>query len=245
MSAVIINTIAIIAGSLIGFLLRRGIPEKITDSLMQALGLCTVIIGVQGCLEEKNILILIINICLGLVIGELTDADGHVNRFAERVTARFVSQKEAGGEGDSSSARLAEAFVTSCLIMNVGAMVIVGSLDAGLRADYTMLYTKSLLDFISGIMMTAAMGIGVMGSAIFTLVFQGGIVLLAEYIAPYMSNGLITEMSCTGSLIIVALGMNMVGITKIKVINYIPALFVVPVVLWAEKIVYEIIDLFF
>lgn len=114
--------------------------------------------------------------------------------------------------------------------MNVGAMVIVGSLNAGLRADFAMLYTKSLLDFIAGIMMAAVMGIGVMGSGIFTLFFQGGIVLLAQYIAPFLSDQLVTEVSCTGSLLILALGLNMLEVTKIKVLNYLPALAVVPVV---------------
>ncbi|MGM9539398.1 DUF554 domain-containing protein [Anaerovibrio sp.] len=228
MFAVIVNTLAIVAGSLIGLLLRRGLPEKLTAALMQGLGLCTVLIGVQGAVRESNILIMIVSVVLGLLIGESCDADGRVNRFAERLMSRFA---KGGGEAD----RIANAFVTSCLIMNVGAMVIVGSLDAGLRGDYTMLYTKSLLDFISGIMMTAAMGIGVMGSAVFTLVFQGAIVLLAEFVAPFISDYIIQEMSCTGCLIILALGLNMLELTKIKVINYLPALVAVPLVAYAAR----------
>ena len=105
---------------------------------------------------------------MGIVIGELLDVDGHINRAAERLTSRF------SGKGKGEGAKIAQAFVTSCLIMNVGAMTIVGSLDAGLRGNFSMLYTKSLLDLISGIPMAAAMGVGVMGSALFTLVFQGG-----------------------------------------------------------------------
>ena len=154
MFAVIVNTVAIILGSALGLCLSRGLPKSLTDALMEALGLCTILIGIQGAIKEENILLLIVAIVVGVLIGEAIDLDGKVNRFAERVTRRFNK------EGTTDSARIANAFVTSCLIMNVGAMVIVGSLDAGLRADYTMLYTKSLLDFISGIMMTAAMGIG-------------------------------------------------------------------------------------
>ncbi|MCI7613704.1 MAG: DUF554 domain-containing protein [Selenomonadaceae bacterium] len=228
MFAVIVNTLAIVAGSLIGLLLRRGLPERLTGALMQGLGLCTVLIGVQGAIQESNILVMIVSVVLGILIGEAVDADGHVNRFTERLLSRF-----AGGGGESG--RLANAFVTSCLIMNVGAMVIVGSLDAGLRADYAMLYTKSLLDFISGIMLTAAMGIGVMGSAVFTLLFQGGIVLLAEFIAPFVSDYIVQEMACTGCLIILALGLNILELTKIKVINYLPALAVVPFVAYAFR----------
>ena len=189
---------------------------------MQALGICTVVIGAQGAVAEPNILIMIVSAVIGVFIGEWLDLDGRINRFTERLTSRFAG----GGEG----ARIANAFITSCLIMNVGAMVIVGSLNAGLRADFAMLYTKSLLDFIAGIMMAAVMGIGVMGSGIFTLFFQGGIVLLAQYIAPFLSDQLVTEVSCTGSLLILALGLNMLEVTKIKVLNYLPALAVVPVV---------------
>ena len=228
MFAVWVNTAAIVVGTLAGLLLRRGISEALSDALMKGLGLCTIVIGMKGSLQEENILVLTVCIVVGIVIGETLDWDGHVNRFAERVAARF-----AGGEGEAS--KIAQAFVTSCLIMNVGAMVIVGSLQAGLSHDYAMLYTKSLLDLVSGVMMAAAMGVGVMGSAVFTLVFQGCIVLLAQFIAPFMSEALIHELSCTGSLMILAIGLNMIGLTKFKVINFIPALLVVPL---AVAIVY-------
>ena len=223
MFAVIVNTLAITVAVFIGLLLRKGLPEHISSSIIKALGLCTVVIGVQGAIKEDNILIMIISVVIGLTIGEALDADGRVNRFTDRILKK--------GSPKANSSRLTEAFITSCLIMNVGAMVIVGSLDAGLRADYTMLYTKSLLDFISGIMMTAAMGVGVLGSAIFTFFFQGSIVLLAEYLAPYLSEAIINEMSCNGGLLILAIGLNMLGLTKFKVINYLPTLLVAPIVL--------------
>ena len=191
---------------------------------MQALGICTVLIGIQGAVSEKHVLLLIISVVIGVIIGEWGDWDGHVNRWAEKVTVACTKSGDAAG--------IANAFVTSCLIMNVGAMVIVGSLAAGLAEDYTMLYTKSLLDFVSGIMLSAAMGSGVMGSAVFTLIFQGGIVLLAQYIAPFCSPLLIEELSHTGSLLILAIGLNMIGLTKFKVLNYVPALLVIPFALW-------------
>ncbi len=224
MFAVFVNTIGIILGSLAGCCFRRGISKEMNYVLMQALGLCAVVIGIQGAIKEDNILIMIISAVTGVFIGQYVDVDGLVNKFTARIMSRF-----AKGEGDT--AKLVNAFVTSCLIMNVGAMVIVGSLDAGLRGDYTMLYTKSLLDTIAGVMMTAAMGIGVMGSAFFTLFFQGGIVLLAEQVATYLSDYVIQEISCTGCLIILALGTNMLELTNIKVINYLPALVMVPLVI--------------
>ena len=139
MWAVIVNTIAIIAGTTVGLLLRRGLPDSITDAVMKALGLCTIVIGIQGTIVEQNILLLIVATVIGVAIGEAGDIDGHVNRWTEKLTSRFTG----AGEG----AKVANAFITSCLIMNVGAMTIVGSLDAGLVGDFDMLYTKSLLDF--------------------------------------------------------------------------------------------------
>ena len=209
-------------------MLKKGIPEKVSQAIMEALGVCTLVIGIQGVIIEPDILIMISSVVSGVLLGELFDFDGHINRFTEKITSRFA--------GEGQGAKIANAFVTSCLIMNVGAMVIVGSLNAGLREDYAMLYTKSLLDFVAGIMMAAVMGIGVMGSGIFTLLFQGSIVILAEYIAPFLSDQIVMEISCTGSLLILVLGLNMIGLTKIKVLNYLPALIIVPLAVWAGKL---------
>lgn len=222
---------AIIVGSAIGLCLKKGISKPVADVILKAMGLCTIVIGVQGAIAEANILIMIISVVIGVFIGECLDADTRIKRMAERLTNHFASK----GEG----AKVANAFVTSCLLMNVGAMVIVGSLDAGLRADFTMLYTKSFLDFIAGIMMAAVMGGGVMLSAGFTMLFQGSIVMLAQYIAPFLSDQVIKELSCTGCLLILAIGLNMIEVTKIKVINYIPALLVVPAVVWVMNIIFN------
>lgn len=224
MWAVIVNTLAIVAGCAIGLLVRRGLPERVTDAILKALGLITVVIGVQGTVDEPNILVMIVSCVVGVGVGEALDIDGHVNRWAERLTSRFAG----AGEG----AKAARAFITSCLVMNVGAMTIVGSLNAGLGVGYEMLYTKSLLDFTSGIIMTAAMGPGVAGSAAFTLVFQGAIVLLAGAIAPFMTDALVTELACTGSLMILATGLNMLEVCDLKILNYVPGLLVVPLAMW-------------
>jgi uncharacterized protein len=221
MIAVVINVLAIIFGCALGLFLKRGIPESMSDALMKGLGLCTLIIGIQGAIKEQNIILLIIAVVAGIFIGELKDWDGNVNRSVKNILVKLHAT------GDSQ--KIAEAFVTACLVMNVGAMVIVGSLNAGLSKDYAMLYTKSLLDFISGIMLGATLGIGVMGAAVFTFVFQGAIVVFSSYIAPYMSTGLIAEINCTGCLMIVAIGLNMLNLTQLKVINFLPSLLIVPV----------------
>lgn len=227
MIGVIVNVVAIIAGTLIGLLVRRGLPDRMSSVLMKGLGLCTLVIGIQGAVAEPNVLVMIVSIVVGLAVGEALRIDERVNAWANRLTGRFV--------GEGKGARLAEAFVTSCLVMNVGAMTIVGSLDAGLTGDCNMLYTKSLLDFVAGIMMGATMGPGVLGSALFTLVFQGGIVLAAGVVAPLASEAVITELSCTGSVLILAIGLNLLEICDLKVLNYIPALVVSPLIIGAMQ----------
>ena len=222
MFAVIVNTVAVIVGSIVGMLLKKGIPENIKDAVMKGIGLCTIYIGISGALKGENTLVLIISIALGVVIGEMCDLDGKLNHFAERLEARFRKP------GDKIS--IAEGFVTASLLFCVGAMTIVGSLNAGLSGDYEMLFTKSTLDLISACVFASALGIGVLFSAGFVFVFQGAIVLTAQFAAPYLSDYVIAEMTCAGSVLIMALGLNIIGLTNFKVMNYIPAIFI-PIVL--------------
>lgn len=223
MFGVLVNTGTVLLGSLIGLLCKKGIPERLSGAVMTAIGLCTVAIGVTGLLEGENTLVLIISMVLGVLLGELLDIDGHVNDLVEKVAGK------AAGAG--KAAQISQGFITACLLFCIGAMTIVGSLNAGLRGDNEMLLTKSLLDFISSMMLAATLGIGVLFSAAFVLIFQGAIVLLAQFLAPVLSEACIAELTCAGSLMILALGLNIVGITKIKVINFLPALLLVPLVL--------------
>lgn len=118
--------------------------------------------------------------------------------------------------------------MTASLLFCVGAMTIVGSLQAGLTGDCEMLYTKATLDLISSCVLSASLGIGVLLADIFVLVFQGGLVLLAGFIAPFLTDYAIGEMTCAGSVLIIALGLNLIGVTKIKVANYLPVILIPP-----------------
>ena len=222
MFGVLVNTATVLIGSLIGLLCKKGIPDRLSSTVMKAIGLCTIAIGISGLLDGENTLVLIISIVLGVLIGELLDLDGRVNRLVERVAGRTA--------GEGKATQISQGFITACLLFCIGAMTIVGSLDAGLRGDHEMLLTKSLLDFISSIMLSATLGIGVLFSAAFVLLFQGGIVLLAQVLAPVLSENCVAELTCAGSLMILALGFNIIGITKFKVINFLPALLLVPLV---------------
>lgn len=220
MFSVLVNTFTVILGSIIGLVCKKGIPDRLSNAVMTGIGLCTMVIGITGVLSGSNTLVLILSIVLGVIVGELLDLDGRVNGLVEKVAAKTA--------GEGKAAQISQGFITACLLFCIGAMTIVGSLNAGLKGDHEMILTKSLLDFISSIMLSATLGIGVLFSAVFVLVFQGGIVLLAQYLAPLLSDAVVNELTCAGSLMILALGLNIMGITKIKVINFIPALLIVP-----------------
>lgn len=221
MLGVFVNVATVFIGSLVGLLLKRGIPDKVTGALMAGIGLCTIYIGISGALNGENTLVLILSMAIGTIIGTLLDIDGQLNRLAAYVESKF---KQENGQ-----VTVAEGFVTASLLFCVGAMTIVGSLQAGLTGDCEMLFTKATLDLISSCVLAASLGIGVMLSDIFVFVFQGGLVLLERVIAPFLTDYAIHEMTCAGSVLIIALGLNLIGVTKIKVANYLPVLLIPPI----------------
>ena len=192
---------------------------------MTGLGLCTLYVGIDGALAGGDILILIGSMVLGAITGTLMDIDGAINRLGTWVETRFRREGEA-------KISIAEGFVTATLLFCVGSMTVVGSLNAGISGDYEMLFTKSILDFVAAIMLAASLGVGVAFSAVSVLVIQGGIALLASLIAPVLTTSAIAEMTCAGSLLIIALSFNLIGVAKIKVANYLPAIVFAPVLVW-------------
>lgn len=217
----LVNTGAVIAGSLIGLLLGNILPERLRDTVMKGLGLCTLSVGIEGMLGGSNALIAIISVAAGAVIGELCDLDGHLNRFAEGLERRLKKGREGGGPS------LAEGFVTASLVFCVGAMTIVGALNDGLTGNHEMLFTKSTLDFVSSIVFASSLGLGVMLSAAAILVIEGGIACLASLVAPILQQNANTvpEMTVVGSILIIGISLNLLGVTKLKVMNYVPAIF--------------------
>lgn len=212
-----VNVAAILVGGIIGLVIKRGVPERIAETAMKGLGLCTLYIGVSGCLKGENPLVTILSIVIGAVIGEGIDLDDKLNKLGLFIEDKFRS------EGQKTS--ISEGFVTSSLLFCVGAMAIVGSLKSGLLGDHEMLFAKSMLDFVGAIIFASTLGVGVLFSAAAILVYQGGITLLAQFVSPYLGDKTVAEMTCVGSIIIMALAFNMLGITKLKVMNYVPAIF--------------------
>jgi uncharacterized membrane protein YqgA involved in biofilm formation len=212
----IVNSLAIIGGSLLGFVLKGGIPERVNDTIMKGLALCIMVIGISGAIKSENMILIICSIVIGALIGELIDIDKGLKKLGDNIEAKLQGK---GG-------RVSEGFVTASLVYCVGAMAILGSLDSGLKGDYKILFTKAMLDGISAIMFTSTLGIGVALSAISVFVYQGTITLAASALQGILVGTVITELSAVGSLLIMGLAFNMLGLTKIKVANLLPAILI-------------------
>jgi uncharacterized membrane protein YqgA involved in biofilm formation len=212
----IVNSLAIVGGSVLGFILKGGIPERINDSIMKGLALCIMVIGITGAIKTENMLLVICSVVIGTLIGEIIDIDKWLKKLGD-----FIEDKLQGRGG-----KISEGFVTASLVYCVGAMAIVGSLDSGLKGDHGILFTKAMLDGISSIMFTSTLGIGVALSSVSVFVYQGIITVAASFVQGIMSDTVVTEISAVGSLLIMGLGFNMLGITKIKVANLLPAIFI-------------------
>ena len=216
LTGTLVNVGTVIVGSIIGLLLGKGLPERLSKGLMIAIGFCTAYIGISGCLQGQNTLVVILSLVLGTLLGEGLDLDKQVNLlggFAEKKLSR-------GGR-----LPIAEGFVNASLLFCVGAMTFVGSLNSGLTGDHTTLYAKACLDLISAAVFASTLGVGVTLSAVGVLVVQGGIALLAHIIAPLLNDTVIADMTCVGSLLIIGLSLNLLGVAKLKIMNYTPAIF--------------------
>lgn len=219
----LVNAAAIIAGSLIGALLHGRFPERVRTIVFQGLGLCVLLIGVQMALKVDNILILILilifSVLLGGIIGELLDLEGLFERLATRFKA-LVRSKDTG---------FTDGLITASLIFCIGAMAIVGSFDEGIRGDATVLYTKSILDGFASVALASTYGLGVLFSFIPVLLYQGGLTLFAGFFQEHFSPQPIAQLTSTGGVLILGIGLTLLDIKHVRLSNLLPALLVVVV----------------
>lgn len=223
MLGTIVNALAIIGGCLVGLVVKGKLTEKISTTIMNGLALCVLYIGISGALKGQDTLQIIISIAIGALIGEIIDIDKRLNDFGNMIEEK-INSKRKNKIHDKIS--IAEGFVTSSLLFCVGAMAVVGSLESGLKGNHSTLFAKSILDGISSIIFTSSLGIGVILSSIAILIYQGTITLLAGGLSTILTETIINNMSAVGSLLIVGLGFNMLGVSKIKVANLLPAIFI-------------------
>lgn len=242
MLAVFVNCAAIVAGSVIGLLFAKKIPQKITDAIQLACGLVSFVMGVQMAFKYQNVVYLALALIFGGIVGTALDIDGKIlkaGRFLERVflkkpeaAAPAVSRAPTDSAAKESAAEFsagkpqknfAYAFLNASVLFCVGAMAIVGSFKAGIEGDYSIIFLKSVLDGFIAIGFAAAMGVGTAFSALAIFVYQGALTLLAIFIHQYVSDSLLAEITGSGGALIVLIGINLMGLKKIKTANYLPA----------------------
>ncbi len=224
----VVNTIAIIIGAACGILLKKGLPERYKTTIMQAIGLSVVIVGVSGALQgiysvtaegklDRNYITgMILSLVGGSIIGELLKIEDNLDKLGAWFQKRF-SQSESS---------FAKGFVTASLVYCVGAMAIIGALEDGLYGKVDILFAKSMLDGISAIVFSATLGTGVLLSSLPVLIYQGSITLLAGVLKPLLTDVVVSQMSLVGGVLIMAIGFNLLEIKKFKVGNMLPAIFI-------------------
>ena len=220
MIAQFVNAIAVIIGGLIGTVFGNRISEKYTNAIMTAIALITMIIGVQSAVVTSNVLIVVICLIAGTILGTALRIDDRLNNAGD--AAKKLLQNTRIGKGPFS-----EALVTASMLFCVGSMTILGSIQAGLNHNYQIILTKSVMDFVSALAFSAALGAGVIFAFIPVLVIQGGITLLAGVVAPYLTAEVVTEMSAVGGALFIGMSINILGLRqeKIKVGDMLPAIF--------------------
>lgn len=225
----IVNVIAVIAGSSIGIAIKSGLKQRFQEILMQGCGLATIFIGISGALsgllkvneigalETQNTMLLVFSLVIGGLVGEFVNVELHLEHFGERLKNLVKAKKDTG---------FVNGFVTASLVICVGAMAIVGSIEDGLTGNYSMLFAKALLDFIIVMVFASTLGIGVLFSALPLGIYQGCITLCAVLVSPFLSDTLISNISCVGSVLIFCVGYNITFGDKIKVGNLLPAILI-------------------
>lgn len=221
------NAVLIIIGSLIGRIFKQ-IPEKMKDTVLSIIGLSIALLGIQMGFESNNFIILIISLVIGTIIGEWLNLEQRMIRLGKWIESFF---KKRQGPSEQS---IAEGFVTASLIFVIGSMAVIGALDSGLRNEHNVLITKGIIDGFTAIFLSSTLGIGVLLSAVPVFLYEGLIALFSGVISAYVPQAaldmFIEEMTATGGVMILAIGLNVAGLTKIRAANLLPGIIVVGIV---------------
>jgi len=213
----LINIAAIIIGSLIGLLIKRKLPTKIIIIIFQVMGLFTLVLGVSLSLKTEHYILVIGSLVAGAAIGEWIDLDKYMNRWSEKLKKRLRMGNDKFSDG----------MITAFLLYCMGAMTILGAIEEGVEGSYDILLMKSLMDGVSSIALASALGIGVMFSTIPLLVYQGGLTLFSSFIGDHFTDVIINDLSATGGILLIGLGINILEIKHLKILNMVPALVIV------------------
>ncbi len=226
MIAVFVNCGAVIAGSLIGLLFAKRITKELSSIIQTAAGFVTLVIGIQMALKYQSIVILALSLIIGGLLGTWWDWDGKIlllGCMLEKLLHRANAGRNCGKEHTVPEQNFAYAFLNASVLFCVGAMAVLGSFKAGIEKDYTIIFTKSILDGFMAITFAAAMGPGTLFSSLSVFVYQGILTLLSVLIKPFVTEVLTSELTASGGVLIMMIGINLLGLKQIKTANYLPA----------------------
>lgn len=212
----LVNGLATVLGGVLGLLFKRKMPDSLGDFLMKGLGLCVILVAVQG-----DVVVTVLSIVVGGLIGFAVDIDGWIHRFGDWVQEKI----DRAFRGSTALGNFSDGFVSSSLFICIGSMVVLGSLQSGLQLDHSTLFAKAVIDMVVVMVMATTLGVGVPFSGIAVFAYEAALSLGASLIAPLLTDAVINEMVCAGSLLLLAIGLNMLKLTDIKVANYLPAAF--------------------
>jgi uncharacterized membrane protein YqgA involved in biofilm formation len=222
MIGTIVNTVAIFAGGTIGLMFNKKMPERVTTIYFQAIGLFTLAIGISMAVSMKEILIVVSSLAVGSLLGEWINLEAGAEKLSNDLKKRFRIGSEKFSEG----------MITAFLLFCIGSMTIVGTIQEGTGGSPDLLYTKSLMDFFSAILLASAFGFGVVMSGVLVLLFQGTLTLLAMYAGSFFTPEIILGLTNVGGILLIGLGINILEIKKLRIMNMLPALIIVALLLW-------------
>ena len=225
MIGTLVNTVAVAAGGMVGLVLKKNMPQRVTAIYFQAIGLFTLAIGMSMAVKMEDILIVVASLAIGSLLGEWMN----IEKGATGMSVYLKKKFRVGNE------KFSEGLITAFLLFCVGSMTILGTIQEGTGGSPDLLYTKSLMDFFSAILLASAFGFGVVVSAVPLLIFQGALTLLAMYAGSFFTDEIILGLTSVGGVLLVGLGINILEIKKLRIMNMLPALVVVVLLLWIFK----------
>ena len=225
MIGTLVNTAAVIIGGLLGLVLKKRMPDRVTTIYFQAIGLFTLAIGASMAVSMEKILIVVSSLALGSLLGEWCDLEKGVEKLSDYLKVRFKIGSEKFSEG----------LVTSFLLFCVGSMTILGTIQEGTGGSPDLLFTKSSMDFFSAILLASAMGVGVLFSSVPLFIFQATITIIARYAANFFTDDIILGLTNVGGILLIGLGINILGIKKLRIMNMLPSLIIVVLFIWLFK----------
>ena len=234
MTGTLINVVTVVIGGAIGCVMGDHFPKRIQESVMAALGLFTMMLGVLNFIETENVLVVLGSLLFGVVIGEWLKIEEALNGLGEWLQKKFVKRSNQDGATENTTAStFVQGFVVASLLFCVGPMSILGSIQDGLTGDYTTLFIKAIMDGFAAIAFASTLGVGVLFSSLVVFAYQGAISLLSNQVQSIVTNAMMAEMNAVGGVLLLGIGVSsLLALKKIRIGSFLPALFFAPLIVW-------------